>query len=54
MVFWSSTAPGKRDFSVPDVHVLNSGVPPGNSENLLIFKPVSRATKAMKIGPKAT
>ena len=51
---WSSTAPGMRYFGTLDVRVLNSGVPPGNPENLLIFKPVSRATKAMKIGPKAT
>ena len=33
---------------------LNSGAPLGNPENLSIFEPVSKATKAMKIGPKAT
>ena len=51
---WSSTASWKQPVTLTDVHCLNSGVPPGNPENLSIFKPVSRATKAMKIGPKAT
>ena len=49
-----SCAPGERPITLQNVHCLNSGVPPGNPENLSIFKPVSRATKAMKIGPKAT
>ena len=49
-----SCAPGEHPVTFPDVRCLNSGVPPGNPENLSIFKPVSRATKAMKIGPKAT
>ena len=49
-----SCAPGERPVTFQNVHCLNSGVPPGNPENLSIFKPVSRATKAMKIGPKAT
>ena len=43
-----------RSVTFPDVHCLSSGVPPGTPENPSIFKPVSRATKAMKIGPKAT
>ena len=51
---WSSTASWNKPVTLTDVRCLNSGVPPGNPENLLIFKPVSRATKAMKIGPKAT
>ena len=49
-----SCAPGEHPVTFPDVRCLNSGVPPGNPENLSIFKPVSRATKAMKIGTKAT
>ena len=31
-----------------------SGMTPESHENLLIFKPVSRVTKAMSIGPKAS
>ena len=56
----SGVAPGSnpalwnRPVTFPDVRSLNSGVPPGTPENPSIFKPVSRATKAMKIGSKAT
>jgi hypothetical protein len=50
----SNPAPWNGTVTLTDVRVLNSGVPPGNPENPSIFKPVSRATKAMKIGPKAT
>ena len=46
--------PGKEEFRNADVHCLNSRVPPGNPDNLLIFRPISRITKAMKIKPKAT
>ena len=46
--------PERGNVTTPDVHCLNLGVPPGNPENPSIFKPVSRATKAMKIAPKAT
>ena len=46
--------PGMGTFTTLDVHCLNSGVPPGNPEQSPIFKPVSKATKAMEIGPKAT
>ena len=50
----SNPALWNRPVTITDVHCLNSGVPPGTPENPSIFKPVSRATKAMKIGPKAT
>ena len=46
--------PERGKVTTPDVRSLNSGVPPGNPEHPSIFKPVSRATKAMKIDPKAT
>ena len=47
-------APWNRPVTLTDVRSLNSGVPPGTPENPSIFKPGSRATKAMRIGPKAT
>ena len=50
----ATPTPQKRHFSVPDVRVLNSWAPPGKPKQPSIFKPVSKATKAMKIGPKAT
>ena len=46
--------PGMGTFTTLDVRCLNSGVPPGNPEQPSIFKPGSKATKAMEIGPKAT
>ena len=50
----SNPAPWNKAVILTDVRVLNSGVPPGTPENPSIFKPGSRATRAMKIGPKAT
>ena len=49
-----SCAPAEYPVSVPNVSSLNSGVPQGSPEKPLNFKPVSRPSKVMKIGPKAT
>jgi hypothetical protein len=35
-------------------YTLDPGLPQGSHENSSNFKPVSRASKVMKIGPKAT
>jgi hypothetical protein len=43
-----------RPVTLTDVLSLNSVSPPGTPDIPLIFKHGSRATKAMKIGPKAT
>ena len=46
--------PERGNCTTPDVRCLNLRVPLGNPENKSIFKPISRATKGMKLGPKAT
>ena len=50
----SNPALWNKAVTLIDVRSLSLGVPPGTPENPSIFKPVSRATNAMKIGPKAT
>ena len=48
------SAPGKQHGYPQPGGAQDLGVPQGSHENSSNFKPVSRASKVMKIGPKAT
>ena len=43
-----------RPVTLQQAGALDLGLPQGSHENSSNFKPVSRASKVMKIGPKAT
>ena len=46
--------PGNHPVTTPWAWCLSLGLPEGSHENLLNFEPVSRASKVIKIDPKAT